>query len=72
MTERLTSHFALNLWFFKSIPLLGSGTIQQMDLIQVRFENILSIVSSSHKEPLTKEQLVNQFPDVFQGTRKLR
>ena len=56
----------------QSIPLLGSETVQQMDLIQVRYENILSLVSSSHKEPLTKEQLVNQFPDVFQGIGKLR
>ena len=45
-------------------------TIQQMDLIQVRFGNILSLVASSHKEHLTKEKLVDQFP-VFQGTGKL-
>ena len=45
-------------------------TIQQMDLIQVRFENILSLMASPHKERLTKEKLVGQFP-VFQGTGKL-
>ena len=42
-----------------------------MDLIQVGFENILSLVASPHKEPLTKEKLADQFPDVFQGTGKL-
>ena len=46
-------------------------TIQQMDLIQVRFENIFSLVASPHKVHLTKEKLVDQFP-VFQGTGKLR
>ena len=55
----------------QSTPLLGSETIQQMDLIQVRFENILSLVASPHKEPLTKEKFADQFPDVFQGTGKL-
>ena len=42
-----------------------------MDLIQVRFENILSLVASPYKEALAKEKLVDQFPDVFQGTGKL-
>ena len=39
-----------------------------MDLIQVRFENILSLVASPYKEALAKEKLVDQFPDVFQAT----
>ena len=55
----------------QSTPMLGSETIQQTDLIQVRFENILSLMASPHKEPLTKEKLADQFPDVFQGTGKL-
>ena len=55
----------------QSTPLLGSETIQQMDLIQVRFKNILSLVASPHKETLTKEKIADQFPDVFQGTGKL-
>ena len=55
----------------QSTPMLGSETIQQTDLIQVRFENILSLMASPHKEPLTKEKLADQFPDVFQGTEKL-
>ena len=52
-------------------PLLGSETIQEMDLIQVRFENILSIGVSSEGKPLTKESLIAKFPDVFNGTGKL-
>ena len=55
----------------QSTPLLGSEIIQQMDLIQVRFKNILSLVASPHKETLTKEKIADQFPDVFQGTGKL-
>ena len=51
--------------------MLGSETIQQTDLIQVRLENILSLMASPHKELLTKEKLADQFPDVFQGTGKL-
>ena len=37
----------------------------------MRLENILSLMASPHKEPLTKEKLADQFPDVFQGTGKL-
>ena len=48
-----------------------SEAIQQIDLIQVQFENILSLLASPHKEPLIKEMLADQFPDVFQGTGKL-
>ena len=52
-------------------PLLGSETTQEMDLIQVRFENILSLDLSSEDKPLTKESLIAKFPDVFNGTGKL-
>ena len=38
----------------------------------MRFENILSLVASPHKEPLTKEKLAALFSDVFQGTGKPR
>ena len=37
----------------------------------MRLENILSLMASPHKEPLTKEKLADQFPDVSQGTGKL-
>ena len=52
-------------------PLLGSETTQEMDLIQVRFENILSLDLSSEDKPLTKESLIAKFPYVFNGTGKL-
>ena len=48
-------------------PLLGNETTQEMDLIQVRFENILSLDLSSEVKPLTKESLIAKFPDVFRS-----
>ena len=51
--------------------LLGSETTQEIDLIQVLFENILSLDRSSKGKPLTKEPLIAKFPDVFNGTGKL-
>ena len=51
-------------------PLLGSETIQQMNLIQVRFENILSLETETGKIPLSKDSLLSKYPDVFEGTGK--
>ena len=51
--------------------LRGSETTQEMDLIQVLFENILSFDLSSKGKPLTKEPLNAKFPDVLNGTGKL-
>lgn len=42
-----------------------------MDLIQVRFKNILLPTSRPHKEPLRIDQPIYQFQNVFQGTGKL-
>lgn len=53
-------------------PLLGSETIQHMDLFHVRFENILSIDVNQRNQSLTKSQLVHQYADVFKGTGKLK
>ena len=50
-------------------PLLGSETIQQMSIITVTYENILLLVKSS-KTALTKDTLIEQYSDVFQGTGK--
>ena len=56
----------------KCTPPLGSETIQEMDLIQVRFENILYHPDLALEQaPLTKESLVSKFPAVFDGTGKL-
>ncbi|CAB4036907.1 Hypothetical predicted protein, partial [Paramuricea clavata] len=51
-------------------PLLGSETIQQMSLITVRYENILLLSVKSSKTALTKDTLMEQYSDVFQGTGK--
>ena len=56
----------------RSTPLLGSETIQHMDLIHVRFENILLIDANQRNQPLTKSQLVHQYADVFEGTGNLK
>lgn len=45
----------------KCTALLCSETIQEMDLIQVRFENILSLELALEQTPLTKESLVTMF-----------
>lgn len=52
-------------------PLLGSETIQEMDLIRICFDNILSLDRSSESKPVTKESLIAKFPNVFDGTGKL-
>lgn len=55
----------------KCTALLCSETIQEMDLIQVRFENILSLDLALEQTPLTKESLVTKFPAVFDGPNHL-
>lgn len=56
----------------EAMPLLGSETIQEMDLVKVQLENILSIEIKDHmyRKPLTKEMLLLEYPDVFEGTGK--
>ena len=46
--------------------------MQQMDLIHIRFENILSIDDNLKTGPLTNDQLVHQYANVFEGTGKLK
>lgn len=55
-------------------PLLGSETIQDMELITVQFENILSVNGSTCREKMsfmTEEDLQKVFSDVFHCTGKL-
>jgi hypothetical protein len=47
-----------------------SETIQQMSLITVRYEKKLLLSVNSSKTALTKDTLVEQYSDVFQGTGK--
>ena len=49
------------------MPVLGSPTIQEMDLIKIQQHNILSVEAT----PVTQELLMRDYPDVFQGTGKL-
>ena len=51
----------------RCMPILGSPTIQEMDLIKVQQHNILSVDAN----PVTQEVLLKDYPDVFQGTGKL-
>ena len=49
------------------MPILGSPTIQEMDLIKVQKHSILPLEAN----PETQEVLLKDYPDVFQGTGKL-
>ena len=49
------------------MPILGSPTIQEMDVLKVQQHNILSVETN----PVTQEVLLKDYPDVFQGTGKL-
>ena len=53
-------------------PLLGSETIQQMDLVKVQYENILSLSVKGTAVLLNKDTIIQQYPDVFQGTGKFK
>lgn len=44
--------------------------MQQMNLITVRYGNILSLSVKTNRTPLTKETLMTQYSDIFQGTGK--
>ena len=43
--------------------------MQQMDLIRVKQQNVLSI--NAHQACFTTEQLLKDYPDVFEGNGKL-
>lgn len=50
------------------MPILGSPTIQEMDIIKVQQHNILTVEAN----PVMQEVLLKNYPDVFQGTGKLK
>ncbi|XP_028417983.1 uncharacterized protein K02A2.6-like [Dendronephthya gigantea] len=53
------------------VPLLGSSTVQEMHLIEVKYENIMAVNGKTKSVPvLTKESLVKEFPEVFARTGK--
>ncbi|XP_070567222.1 uncharacterized protein [Ptychodera flava] len=55
-------------------PLLGSRAIQQMGFVKVQHDQILLVqpsqplVKNDSTKPITAEQLVKEYPDVFEGT----
>ncbi|XP_061190307.1 uncharacterized protein K02A2.6-like [Saccostrea echinata] len=49
-------------------PLLGNNTLQDMELLQWNSENILTI---SNYSPITKEQLLTEYKNVFEGIGRL-
>ena len=53
----------------RAVPILGNQTMQQMDLIRVQQHNVMSVNTSQAGS--TAEQLLKDYPDVFEGTGKL-
>ncbi|XP_014673998.1 PREDICTED: uncharacterized protein LOC106814214 [Priapulus caudatus] len=54
------------------VPILGVSAAQQMQLLEIRHENIMNV--ETHEGPkvvLTKEVLMEEFKDVFEGTGRL-
>ena len=54
-------------------PRLGSPSSQQVELIQVKHEHILAVRQTEKENGafLTKDILLQQYPDVFNGTGKI-
>ena len=53
----------------RTVPILGNQTMQQMDLIRVQQHNVMS--ANTCQACFTTEQLLRDYPDVFEGTGKL-
>ena len=53
----------------RAVPILGNQTMQQMHLIRVQQHNVMSVNTS--QACFTAEQLLKDYPDVFEGTGKL-
>ena len=54
--------------------ILGNPTIQRMDLVGVQHQNVIAVntvVQCSSQCPLSKEEVLTKYPNVFQGTGKL-
>ena len=58
------------------VPLIGSTTLQEMQLIRVLFENIASLATDEPEVPnqtrsnMAKQNIADEFKDVFSGTGK--
>ena len=56
-------------------PILGNPTIRRMDLVRVQHQNVMAVnteVQCSSQSPLSKEEVLTKYPNVFQGTGKLQ
>ena len=55
--------------------ILGNLRIQRMDLVRVQHQNVMAVnteVQCSSQCPLSKEEVLTKYPNVFQGTEKLQ
>lgn len=49
--------------------------MQQMDLVRVQHKNVIAVnieVQSRRQYPVSMEEVLKEYPDVFQGTGKLK
>ena len=53
-------------------PLLGNKAVQAMNLLTINYENIKAVRKEAPSEPLSKEKVLKEFADVFEGTGKLQ
>jgi hypothetical protein len=55
-------------------PLLGSKTVQQMDLVEVKYENIAMVRENADREQmgLTMHQISQEYEDIFTGEGEFR
>ena len=59
----------------QSTPILGNPAMQQMDLVRVQHQNIRTVnteVQRGSQGPLSMEEVLKEYPDVFQGAGKLK
>ncbi|CAC5404988.1 unnamed protein product [Mytilus coruscus] len=53
-------------------PLLGSKAVQAMNLATVNYENIKAVRQGALSKPLSKEIIMKENADIFEGTGKLQ
>ncbi|CAG2216114.1 unnamed protein product [Mytilus edulis] len=51
-------------------PLLGSKAVQTMNLVTVNYENIKAVRQGALFKPLSKETVMKEYADIFEGTGK--
>ena len=53
-------------------PLLGNKAVQVMNSLTINYENIKAVRQGAPSEPLSKEKVLKEFADVFEGTGELQ